>query len=77
MTPFAGDQFFWAERLRRAGVASAPVDGRRPKADAFAKALDFAAGAGVRNRARALGETMRTENGVAVAVAALERVVAG
>ena len=47
------------------------------EADAFAKALDFAAGAGVRNRARALGETMRTENGVAVAVAALERVVAG
>jgi UDP:flavonoid glycosyltransferase YjiC (YdhE family) len=76
VTPFAGDQFFWAERLRRAGVASAPVNGRRPEADAFAKALDFAAGGGVRKRARALGEIMRAENGVAVAVAALERVVA-
>ena len=75
VAPFAGDQFFWAERLRLAGVAPAAVDGRRPKADAFARALDFAAGASVRNRARALGETMRAENGVAVAVAAIECVV--
>ena len=45
VAPFAGDQFFWAERLRRAGVASAPVSGRRPEPVAFAKALDFAAGA--------------------------------
>ncbi len=74
--PFAGDQFFWAERLRRAGVAAAAVDGRRPKAEAFARALDFAAGARVRDRAQALGETMRAENGVAHAVAVLERVVA-
>jgi UDP:flavonoid glycosyltransferase YjiC (YdhE family) len=28
--PFAGDQFFWAERLRQAGIAPAAVDGRRP-----------------------------------------------
>jgi len=74
--PFAGDQFFWAERLRLAGVAPAAVDGRRPKAEAFVPAFDFAAAAGVRNRARALGETMRAENGVADAVAALERIVA-
>ena len=66
VTPFAGDQFFWAERLRLAGVAPAAVDGRRPKAEAFASALDFAAAAGVRNRAQALGETMRAENGVAM-----------
>ena len=75
-TPFAGDQFFWAERLRLAGVAAAAVDGRRPKAEAFARALDFAATAAVRNRARVLGAAMRAENGVADAVAALERIVA-
>jgi sterol 3beta-glucosyltransferase len=75
VTPFAGDQFFWAERLRLAGVAPAPVDGRRPKAQAFASALDFAA-ARVRNRARALGEKMRAQNGVVDAVATLERIVA-
>ncbi len=75
-TPFAGDQFFWAERLRLAGVAPSAVDGRRPKAEAFARALDFAAAAQVRNRARVLGETLRAENGVADAVAALERIIA-
>jgi sterol 3beta-glucosyltransferase len=47
VTPFAGDQFFWAERLRLAGVAPA-VDGRRPKAEAFASALDFATAAQMR-----------------------------
>jgi len=76
VTPFAGDQFFWAERLREAGVAPAAVDGRKPSAHAFANALDFAASETVRSRARTLGETMRAENGVANAVAVLERIVA-
>src|SRR6185369_7244543 len=71
VTPFAGDQFFWAERLRLAGVAPAAVDGRRPKAEAFASALDFAATARVRDRARVLGETMRAQSGVMDAGAAL------
>lgn len=76
VTPFAGDQFFWAERLRLAGVAPAAVDGRRPKAEAFARALDFAAAAPMRKRAQALGERMRAENGVVDAVAAIEHIVA-
>ncbi len=77
VTPFAGDQFFWAERLRLAGVAPAAVNGRRPTAEAFARALDFAAAAPMRDRGRALGEAMRAEDGVPKAVAALERIVAG
>jgi UDP:flavonoid glycosyltransferase YjiC (YdhE family) len=76
VTPFAGDQFFWAERLRLAGVAPAAVDGRRPTAKALASALEFAAAARVRNRARVLGETMRAENGVVDALVAIERIVA-
>ncbi len=76
VSPFAGDQFFWAERLRLAGVAPAAVDIRRPGAEAFASALDFAATEQVRNRARVLGEKMRAENGVLDAVMALERIVA-
>jgi sterol 3beta-glucosyltransferase len=75
VTPFAGDQFFWAERLRLAGVAPAAVDARQPTAQTFARALDFTATAPVRNRAQVLGETMRAENGVASAVAVLERIV--
>jgi UDP:flavonoid glycosyltransferase YjiC (YdhE family) len=73
VTPFAGDQPFWAERLRLAGVAPGPVDGRRPNAQAFARALDFAATAAVRERSRVLGERMRAENGVADAVGFLEQ----
>jgi UDP:flavonoid glycosyltransferase YjiC (YdhE family) len=76
VTPFAGDQFFWAERLRLAGVAPPAVDGRKPTARAFVNALDYAASETVRSRARALGETMHAENGVANAVAVLERIVA-
>jgi sterol 3beta-glucosyltransferase len=74
--PFAGDQFFWAERLRLAGVASTVIDGRRPKTEDFLKALDFTATHQVRNRARVLGEKMRAENGIGNAVAILERIVA-
>lgn len=77
VAPFAADQFFWAERLRIAGVAPDAVDGRRPTPAAFARALDFTAAARVRARARALGEAMRVEDGVAEGVAALERIVAG
>ena len=76
VTPFAGDQAFWAERLRLHGVAPAVVHGGHPSAGAFARALDFVAQADVRDRARALGEAMRAENGVADAVTALERIVA-
>jgi UDP:flavonoid glycosyltransferase YjiC (YdhE family) len=74
VVPFAGDQPFWAERLRLAGVAPAAVDGRRPDAAAFARALDAVQEGAMRERARALGERMRAENGVAVAVKALERI---
>jgi UDP:flavonoid glycosyltransferase YjiC (YdhE family) len=76
VVPFAGDQFFWAERLRQAGVAPAAVNGRRPTAEAIARALDFAADARVRNRARVLGEAMHPENGIVNAVAVIERMVA-
>jgi UDP:flavonoid glycosyltransferase YjiC (YdhE family) len=75
VVPFAGDQFFWAERLRLAGVAPAAVDGHKPKTGAFDDALNFAATAPVRERARMLGEKMRAERGVADAVASLERLV--
>ncbi len=77
VTPFAGDQFFWAERLRSAGVAPPAIDGRRPTAGAFSRAIDFVSHRDVRTRAQALGEKMRAENGVVNAVAAIERMVAG
>ena len=75
VVPFAGDQFFWAERLRLAGVAPTAVDGRRPHSAAFARALDLIGSSSVRARAQELGAVMRTERGVANAVKYLERCV--
>lgn len=76
VVPFAGDQFFWADRLRLAGVAPAAVDARRPKPAAFARALDRATSAHMRSKAQALGEMMRAENGVAKTIGVLERILA-
>jgi sterol 3beta-glucosyltransferase len=49
VAPFARDQFFWAERLRVAGVAPVGADICRPKAELFAKALDLVAPAQIRS----------------------------
>jgi UDP:flavonoid glycosyltransferase YjiC (YdhE family) len=76
VTPLAGDQFFWAECLRKAGVAPAPVDARRSSAKAFAYALDATAAAPMRKGARILGEIMRAENGITDAKRTLEYLVA-
>lgn len=75
VAPFAADQHFWAERLRLAGVAPMPMDGRRPSTDAFARAIDAAGTAAMRARAQLLGRRLRAEKGVTNAVAVLERIV--
>ncbi|TCW85623.1 glycosyltransferase [Burkholderia sp. SRS-46] len=73
VVPFAGDQFFWASRLQRLGVAAAPVAGRRMHADALARGIAFAERAGTRASAVELGARMAEEDGLRRAVAALER----
>ncbi|WP_118185404.1 glycosyltransferase [Paraburkholderia phosphatilytica] len=72
VVPVAGDQFFWADRLWRAGVASRPVNGRRLLAGSLARAIEAADHADVRARARALGERMRAERGLRDAVSIIE-----
>ncbi len=76
VVPFAGDQWFWADRLRRAGVAGNAVNGHRLRAAPLARAIDYAEQAPVLARARRLGEQMRTENGLAYAIKAIERIMA-
>lgn len=71
IVPFAGDQFFWADRLRHLGVAGKAVTGRRPQASALAQGIAYAQRDDVRDRARALGERMKSEDGLADAVAAI------
>jgi sterol 3beta-glucosyltransferase len=76
MVPFAGDQFFWADRLHRLGIAAAAVDGNAPTAAAFARAIDFASLGATRARAEPLAAAMREEGGLGTAVAAIERLAA-
>ena len=73
VVPFAGDQFFWANRLRRLGVADARVAGRRMDAAALAGAMAFAARADTKARAAELGARIAREDGLRVAVDAIER----
>ncbi|MGT2453645.1 glycosyltransferase [Cupriavidus basilensis] len=75
VVPFAGDQFFWADRLRRAGIAASAVNGKHLQATALARGIAFAESAEARSRAQALGASMREENGVAGAVSAIEHIM--
>lgn len=76
VVPFAGDQFFWAERLRQAGVAAAAVEGKKLNAQALARGIELAQSDELRSHASALGARMRAENGLATAVRAIEEIMA-
>ena len=73
VVPFAGDQFFWAHRLRRAGAAPAPVPAKGLSADRLARAIDEA----TKNapRATALAASIAREDGLKTAIAAIERLL--
>ncbi|WP_175952221.1 glycosyltransferase [Burkholderia sp. BCC0405] len=73
VVPFAGDQFFWANRLQRLGVAGAPVAGRRMDAAALARAIAFAERDETKARAMELGARVAQEEGLKRAVSAIER----
>ena len=74
--PFAGDQPFWAGRLRALGIADRVLSGRRPSAAGLAAAIAFAERVDTRARAATLGAVMQHEDGSAVAVAWIEQRVA-
>ncbi|MCA8476601.1 MULTISPECIES: glycosyltransferase [Burkholderia] len=73
VVPFAGDQFFWADRLQRLGVAAGAVPGGRVQATALAHAIAFAEREDTRSRAAALGARIAGEDGLTRAVEAIER----
>ena len=71
--PFAGDQPFWASRLRALGIADRVLSGRRPSASGLRAAIAFAERPETRARAAALGAVMQREDGCGTAVAWIER----
>lgn len=70
------DQFFWGSELERLGVAGPTQRRKGLSAKGLAKAIGIAIGSPtVAQRARKLGIAMSQENGVAVAVEAIERTI--
>jgi len=72
VVPFAGDQFFWAERLLRMGAAPAPVPARGLSADRLSLAISEAGTSAMRDNAAVLGASIAKEDGLTAAVAAIE-----
>ncbi len=77
IVPFYFDQPFWGRRAHALGVAPEPIPRRDLSAPRLAAAVESAVqGAEMRGRARALGQHIQEEDGVAAAIAALERMLA-
>lgn len=71
--PYFADQPFWAERVYRLGVAARPLPRQKLTADRLAERLAIATqDAGMRQRAREMGEKIRAEDGVGNAVQWIE-----
>ena len=70
--PFFGDQPFWGRRVEALGVGPAAIPQARLTPERLADAVLAAGADGVRQRAGALGERLRAEDGVGGAVQFVE-----
>ncbi|WP_047864868.1 glycosyltransferase [Rubrobacter aplysinae] len=68
IVPFIGDQPMWGRRVHALGAGPAPIPRKRLCAERLAEAIKAAEEPEVRERARALGERLRREDGVREAV---------
>lgn len=74
VTPFFGDQPFWGDRVHSLGVGPRPIPRRQLSSDRLADAIRVAVSdTGMRDRAAALGERIRAEDGIGRAVEVLEQ----
>ncbi len=74
--PFMGDQAFWGRRVAHLGVGTAPIPRKRLTAQNLAAAITrTVTDQAMRQRAAALGEKIRAEDGIANAVQVIERFV--
>ncbi|MBI5667528.1 MAG: glycosyltransferase family 1 protein [Chloroflexi bacterium] len=76
IVPFTADQPFWGRRVQALGVGPAPIWQHRLTAERLASALRTALDdPAMRQRAAALGEKIRDEDGLSTAVRVFERVM--
>ncbi len=74
VVPFHGDQPFWGRRVAELGVGPSPIRRSKLTAKKLAQALEIAENdQAMRRRAADLGAKIRAEDGVANAVALIER----
>jgi UDP:flavonoid glycosyltransferase YjiC (YdhE family) len=77
VVPFAGDQPFWAERLRRVGAAPPPVPAKGLSASRLAHTIAAAETPALGEAAATLGSAMAGEDGLAAALGAIETLARG
>jgi sterol 3beta-glucosyltransferase len=75
--PFMGDQRFWGEKVKRLGVGSAPIPRKKLTVEQLANAIkQVTSDEGIKQRAHALGEKIRAEDGVPNAVKIIQHTLA-
>ena len=74
VVPFFGDQGFWGQRVADLGVGTAPIPRKQLTAERLAQAIQTAVGdRTMQHQAANLGEKIRSEDGVANAVAIIKK----
>jgi len=77
ITPVYSDQFFWGQRIATLGVGPSPIPQKQLTAERLATAIRLATSdQAMQDRARAVGQTLRKEDGVAQAVRIIEAILA-
>ncbi|MBC8098190.1 MAG: glycosyltransferase family 1 protein [Armatimonadetes bacterium] len=72
--PFFGDQPFWGQRVATLGVGTAPIPRKRLTSERLGQAIrDAVSDSALRQRAHALGQSIRAEDGIAQAVAYIQQ----
>lgn len=76
LTPFLFDQFYWGQRIQALGVGPAPIPQKKLTAENLAKAMETAVtNQPMRQKAAALGEKIRQEDGLVTAVRLIKQLV--
>jgi sterol 3beta-glucosyltransferase len=74
IVPSFEDQFYWGLQVQKLGVGSEPIPRKKLTADRLARAIQQVVNDdNIKTRARQLGEKIRAEKGVDVAVGMIER----
>ena len=76
ITPLYSDQFFWGQRIAALGVGPPPIPQRHLTAERLAATIRLATSdQAMQERARAIGQKLREEDGVAKAVRIIEEIL--